>query len=87
MILKRISIMMIVSVAAAGLMVAGCTKKPSQEEMTRLEEARSAAESAEKKLDELRQERQSLEQKLSGKETELKGQETERDALKKDMGK
>ena len=43
---------------------AGCTKKPSQEELTKLEEARSAAESAERKLAELRQERMNLENQL-----------------------
>ena len=85
--LKLVSTLMIAAVAAGGLMVSGCTKKPSQEEMTRLEDARSAAESAERKLDELRQERQTLEQQLTAKEGDLKGHEAERDSLKKDMGK
>lgn len=63
----------------------GCTKKPSNEELTRLEEARSAAESAERKLAELRQERMSLESQLSSKEDELREHEAERDDLKEKM--
>ena len=36
------------------LAVPNCTQKPSQEEMNKLEEAKSAAEAAEKKLHNLR---------------------------------
>lgn len=63
----------------------GCTKKPSDEELARLEEARSAAESAERKLAELRQERMNLESQLSSKEAELREHEAERDDLKEKM--
>jgi hypothetical protein len=59
----------------------GCTKKPNQEEVAKLEQARVAAESAEKKLSELRQERMQLEQDLQSKQSDLKGKETERDTL------
>jgi len=63
----------------------GCTKKPSDDELARLEEARSAAESAERKLAELRQERMGLESQLSSKEAELREHEAERDDLKEKM--
>jgi len=59
----------------------GCTKKPSQEEVSKLEEARVAAESAEKKLSELRQERMQLEQELQGKQADLNAKEQERNDL------
>lgn len=72
-------------IAAFGL--GGCTKKPSEEELTKLEEARAAAESAERKLAELKQERMSLESQLSQKESELRLHEEERDELKVKMGK
>ncbi|HMD67795.1 MAG TPA: hypothetical protein VKF42_02885 [Chitinivibrionales bacterium] len=50
----------IVAVAAAcGL--AGCTKAPSKDDQSKLEEAKNAAESAEKKLYETKQERMRLE--------------------------
>ncbi len=62
----------------------GCGK-PSEEELTKLEEARSAAESAERKLAELRQERLGLESQLSQKEAELREHEAERDDLKEKM--
>ncbi|MBD3314709.1 MAG: hypothetical protein GF344_02890 [Chitinivibrionales bacterium] len=63
----------------------GCTKKPSQEELARLEEARAAAESAEKKLAELRRERMALEDQLSQKQAELQRHEEERDDLQQKM--
>ena len=61
----------------------GCTKKPAQEDISKLEEARAAAESAERKLSELRQERIQLEQELQEKQAELKSNEQERDDLQK----
>lgn len=64
----------------------GCTKKPSQEEMSRLDESKAAAESAEKKLSELRQERIRLEAELDGKKKELQKMESERDGLKNQSG-
>ncbi len=63
----------------------GCTKKPSDGELAKLEEARSAAESAERKLAELRQERMGLESQLSSKEAELIEHEAEREDLKEKM--
>jgi septal ring factor EnvC (AmiA/AmiB activator) len=72
-------------VAMAG--VSGCTKKPSQDELTKLEEAKQSAESAEKKLTDLKQERMQLEATLQSKQTELKQNEDERDDLKKKTGK
>jgi septal ring factor EnvC (AmiA/AmiB activator) len=71
-------------IAMAG--VSGCTKKPSQDELTKLDEAKQAAESAEKKLTELKQERVQLEATLQSKQTELKQNEDERDDLKKKDG-
>jgi len=41
--------------------IGGCTKKPSSDELSKLEEAKAAAESSVKKLSDLRQERMSLE--------------------------
>lgn len=70
---KVISISVISALFAFGW--AGCTKKPSTEEVSKLEEARVAAESAEKKLSELRQERMQLEQDLQGKQSDLSNQE------------
>jgi chromosome segregation ATPase len=55
----------------------GCSPKPNNEEMGKLEQARAAAESAEKKLHELRQERMQLESELQGKQGELQATEKE----------
>lgn len=64
----------------------GCTKKPSQDELTKLDEAKTAAESAEKKLTDLRQERVQLENTLQQKQTDLRQNEAGRDDVKKKMG-
>ena len=78
-----------VSIAVtAGLLLSfgGCTKKPSQEELTQLEESKSAAVAAEKKLSELRSQRQELESTLDGKKGELQQLENERNELKDKTG-
>lgn len=67
-------------VMSSGVMV-GCTKKPNNEETSKLEESRSAAESAERKLAELRQERIKLEKELQDKQGELKKNEQVKDSL------
>jgi septal ring factor EnvC (AmiA/AmiB activator) len=73
-------------IAVAG-MSAGCVKKPNKDELSKLDEAKSAAESAEKKLTELKQERTRLESDLQEKQAELKKAEDERDAVKQKAGK
>lgn len=86
--MRRINKLAFYLMIASGVLfcgLSGCTKKPNQEELTKLEEARNAAESAERKLAELRQERMSLENQLSQKEAELKQHEAERDDLKQKM--
>jgi hypothetical protein len=55
----------------------GCTKKPSNEEVGKLEEAKAAAESAERKLSELRVERMQLEKDLDGTKGEEQGEKQE----------
>ena len=63
----------------------GCTKRPSEEELARLEQATAAAEAAERKLADLRNERMALESQLEGKKQELGQHEAERDDLKMKM--
>ena len=80
--------MMVTRFLVIGLLIVGfgamtgCTKKPSTEDISKLEEARASAESAERKLSELRQERMRLEQELQNKQSELNSNEQERDDLK-----
>jgi chromosome segregation ATPase len=64
----------------------GCTKKPSQQELGKLEEAKNAAEAAEKKLGELKAQRMALEQELEKKKEELRKAQEERDAVKQKIG-
>jgi len=62
-------------IICAGMM-SGCTKKPggggSGTDASRLQEARSAVDDAERKLGELRQERKRLEKELQDKKSEGK---------------
>ncbi|MBN1575411.1 MAG: hypothetical protein JW913_02600 [Chitinispirillaceae bacterium] len=55
----------------------GCTPKPSNEEVGKLEQARAAAESAERKLSDLRMERMKLEQELGGAKAEEEDEQQE----------
>lgn len=55
----------------------GCTPKPNSEEVGKLEEARAAAESAERKLSDLRMERMKLEQELGTAKTEEEDEQQE----------
>ena len=77
----------IIGVGLVACVLPGCTKRPSDEELMKLEETRSAAESAERKLSELRRERMQLETALQDKQRELQQHEEERDVLKEKMGK
>ena len=52
-------------------LLAGCTKHPSPEELSQLDEARMAAEGAEKKLEEKKAEKAQLEAELAQKKAEL----------------
>jgi outer membrane murein-binding lipoprotein Lpp len=84
---KHVSRYLILGSFVAALAMGGCTKKPNEEELAKLEEARAAAESAERKLDELKRERMALESQVQAKEDELRNHEAERDDLKQKMGK
>ena len=66
---KFTCVILVMSLSLLGTMV-GCTKKPSAEETGKLEEAKAAAESAERKLSELRIERMQLEKDLEGAKSE-----------------
>ncbi len=85
--LNRISRYIVLGSFVALCTMSGCTKRPSEEELAKLEEAKAAAESAERKLADLRRERMDLESQLQAKEDELRNHEAERDDLKEKMGK
>jgi septal ring factor EnvC (AmiA/AmiB activator) len=69
------------SVAALSIaLLAGCSRGPSQKEMSLLEEKRQAMDAAEKKLAEKKAEQARLERKLAEKKAEKKALEEKRDA-------
>lgn len=61
--MKRFKVLVYLAVASVCCLsgLNGCTKAPSKEDATKLEESRAAAENAEKKLFDLKQERMKLE--------------------------
>lgn len=83
---NRLARILAVVTVAMALGVGGCTKRPSEEELAKLEEARMAAENAEQKLAQLRNERMQLERTLEEKQAELRRHEEERDELRMKMG-
>jgi hypothetical protein len=58
--LKLIPCLVVAACLVAGA-ASGCTKKPNTDDVAKLEEAKNAAEGAEKKLYDLKQERMKLE--------------------------
>jgi len=64
----------------------GCTKKPSNEDVGKLQEAKTAAESAERKLSDLRTERMQLEKQLEGTQGEEQGEQKELDEVQNPDG-
>ncbi len=66
---------MLISGGITGCFTKSSSSKPSSEDAGKLEEARAAAESAERKLSELRQERMRLEQELQNKSSEIPAEE------------
>ena len=83
--IKRVSCFFAVACFTTLLVTSGCAKKVSQEDTTRLEEARAAALSAEKKLDQLKQERQGLEDQLANKQTQIGQKTSEKDSTSKQL--
>ena len=77
--------LILVAFAATTLVMTGCTKHPDEDQLTKLEDARGAAESAEKALSAKKRERMELEQQVSAKEGELSTKEAERDDVKQKM--
>ncbi len=70
---KKFVSLILVAVFLFSLFVAtGCSRHPNQEQIQKMEETRSAALAAEKKLAEVQKERQKLEQQVEAKKAELK---------------
>jgi peptidoglycan hydrolase CwlO-like protein len=62
-----------------------CSRKPDQQELNRLEDARKAAESAEAQLEQLRNERLKLEEKLAEQKKLLEQKQKEVDEAKSNL--
>lgn len=78
--LKLAGVVLVSSLFVAGAFT-GCTQKPNQDELSKLDEAKAAAEGAEKKLSDLRQERIKLENDLQGTQSEVQKEEQELDGM------
>ena len=64
-------------------LISGCAKRPSKEELSKLEEAKMAALAAEKELEAKKSERSDLEKELDAKQRELNDLKSERNEVKK----
>ncbi|UCE19561.1 MAG: hypothetical protein JSV84_04240 [Gemmatimonadota bacterium] len=64
-------------------LISGCAKRPSKEELSKLEEAKMAAQAAERELEAKKSERMDLEKELDEKQRELNDLKTERDEVEK----
>ena len=72
----------LITVAFSISLLSGCSRGPSQEELSLLEEKRQAVEAAQKQIDEKKAEKARLERKVAEKKTTRKALEEKRDATK-----
>ena len=72
----------LITVAFSISLLSGCSRGPSQEELSLLEEKRQAVEAAQKQIDEKKAEKARLERKVAEKKTAQKALEEKRDATK-----
>jgi len=82
---RRVLVVVLAFSMLALPLLAGCTKHPSPEELSQLDEARMAAEGAEKTLEEKKTEKAQLEAELAQREAELEALKGKRDAVKSKM--
>jgi len=68
---------------ASLVVVTGCTRYASEEQLKQLEETKSAALSAEKKVEDLNTEKANLQKELEAKKKELEAVKEERETVKK----
>ncbi|ERP39187.1 hypothetical protein [Chitinivibrio alkaliphilus] len=82
---KNLVKLVTISAALSAFMLTGCTQRPDEEQLHRLEEARGAAQSAEQTRYEKVEERRLLEQEVSDKEGTLQRHEEERNDIQQQM--
>jgi len=83
-IVTKFKAVVLVTLVTAFLIIStGCSRHPSEEQIRAMEEARSAALSAEQKLADKRQECNQLENQLADKKQELAAVKKEREDIKK----
>lgn len=83
--IKRLIIHTGIGAALSLLLLSGCTKRPTLEEMAVLEQQIAAAESAEKKVSDLEREKANLEAELSSQQQTLADHESEFAEIKRRM--
>jgi len=80
--MKMVFVGICLSLFLAGIMVSGCSKYATQDEMRRLEEQRKATLSAEQKLQECSQARGDLQRQVKEKQALVEKLTKDRDAVK-----
>jgi peptidoglycan hydrolase CwlO-like protein len=80
---KKIISFFLVGLFTLSLLIAtGCSRHPNTEQISKMEEARSACLAAEQKLNDKVQENQNLQRQLDGKKAELDELKSEKDQMK-----
>jgi outer membrane lipoprotein-sorting protein len=80
---RLISLFVVLAFVMASMFVSSCTSHPNEEQVQALEEARSAALSAEKECADKKSERQEQESKVNAKKAELQKVQAEKDKVAK----
>ena len=79
---KRILSLIMLIVFVFAILLSGCTRYASEEQLKALEDAKNAALSAEKRVEELKAEKAKLEKEIAVKKQELEKLTRDRDAVK-----
>ena len=80
--IKKIVSIVVVGIFSLSLLFStGCSRHPNEEQISAMEEARSACLAAEQKLSEVQQEKASLESQLNSKKAELDNAQKEKEKV------
>lgn len=80
--IKKLLSGIIIGIFSFSLLIStGCSRHPNTEQISKMEEARSACLAAEQKLNDVQKQREGVEQKLASKKDELNGLQKEKDLI------
>jgi outer membrane murein-binding lipoprotein Lpp len=78
---------LMISILCGGILVAGCSSAPSEEEMRQLNELKAEVASLERRIADMKKEKDNIDRMMAEKNAKLKQCQDDQEAVKKAMGK